>query len=211
VRRRVLTTFGFGEHSRFLGISLPTFARYAAQHGYDLFVPQAGFFSGRDEGRSASWLKIPLLHSLFGYGYDEVLWIDADVVIRRFDRDIFDNCTLAPLHMVVHETKDGSVPNCGVWFVRSSFGPYLPAVWRLNGFRRENGWWEQAAVLSILGADPDAESVRVPPGPLWASIPYEWNPHALDPRGIPQDCRFFHATMVHDRAAAMRRAIGHET
>lgn len=210
MRRRVLTTFGFGEHARFLGVSLPTFARYAAEHGYDLFVPQASFFEGRGEGRAASWLKIPLLRSLFSAGYEEVLWLDADAVVRRFDRDIFADCTNAPLHMVVHETEDGSVPNCGVWCVRSTFWPYLQSVWKQNGSRRDAGWWEQAAVISVLGGDPDAAKVSVPSGWLWGRLPYEWNPHALDPRGVPQDCRFFHATMVHDRALAMRRMIGHE-
>lgn len=206
--RRVLTSFGFGDHNVMLRITLPTFARYAATHGYDLFVPAAPP-DGCD--RPASWAKIPLLSALFERGYDEVLWIDADVVIRRFDRDIAEDCDEKPLHMVVHDTRDGMVPNCGVWHVKNSFAPYLEEVWNRDGSRRGGGWWEQAAVISLLGGDPDAEKVAVPPGPLWGELPYEWNPHAWDDRGIPADCRFFHATMLQDRAAAMRRALGDPT
>lgn len=205
--RRVLTSFGFGEHSRFLGISLPTFHRFAAAHGYDLFVPQEGFFE--DTSRPHSWWKVELLTRLIDAGYDELLWLDADVVIRRFDADIV--CDDKPLHMVVHETVDGSVPNCGVWFVRSSAKAFLSQVWSRAGSRRENGWWEQAAVIDCLGGDSNAEKVAVPDGPMWGQLPYEWNPHALDARGVPGDSRFFHATMLHDRAAAMRRAIGDPT
>lgn len=206
--RRVLTSFGFGDHARFLEISLPTLWRYANAHGYDLFVP-ASPPEGCD--RPASWAKIPLLSTLFARGYEEVLWIDADVVVRRFGRDIADDCTEKPFHMVVHETTDGSVPNCGVWFVRSSAAAILDQVWQRTGSRRDAGWWEQAAVISVLGGDPDAEKVSVPDGPLWGSLPYEWNPHVWDARGIPAASRFFHATMLHDRATAMRRAIGDPT
>lgn len=206
---RALATFGFGEHSAMLRIALPTFAKYAAAHGYDLFVPGGPPSVGAD--RPPAWWKIPLLSALFERGYDEVLWLDADVVVRRFDKDIAEDCDEKPLHMVVHETTDGYVPNCGVWFVRSGLLPYVKDIWESVGSRRAGAWWEQAAVISLLGGDPDAEKVFVPPGPLWGELPYEWNPHIWDARGIPSDCRFFHATMLQDRAAAMRRAIGDPT
>lgn len=209
--RRVLTTFGFGEHAGLLEISLPTFARYAARHGYDLFVPQEYFFRDETKARPYSWWKVPLLRTLLEGGYESVLWVDSDVVIRRHDKDIAEDCGEAPMHMVVHQTEDGSVPNCGVWFVRNSATQFLGEVWGRTGSRREDGWWEQAAVISALGGDADAEKVSVPEGPLWGQLPYEWNPHALDSRGITSDARFFHATMIHDRAIAMRRAIGDQS
>lgn len=205
---RVLTTFGFGPHAAFLHIAVPTFAKYASTHGYDLFVPArppVGF------DRPASWAKVLLVSSLLNRGYDEVLWIDSDVVVRRFDRDIADDCDEKPLHMVVHETSDGSVPNSGVWFVKRGAEEFLSHVWGRTGSRRESGWWEQAAIIDCLGGDSNAEKVSVPAGPLWGQLPYEWNPHAWDVRGIPNNARFFHATMLHDRAAAMRRAIGDPT
>lgn len=191
-----------------LRIAVPTFSDYASRHGYDLFVP-AKPPDGFD--RPASWAKVLLIRSLIDRGYEEVLWLDADVVIRRHDRDIADDCGPEPLHMVVHETEDGSVPNCGVWFVRSAAAEFLSQVWGRTGFRREGGWWEQCSVIACLGGDPDAEKVSVPPGPMWGQLPYEWNPHVLDSRGIKGNARFFHATMIKERAATMRRAIGDPT
>lgn len=205
--RRVLTSFGFGDHADLLAISAPTFQRYAARHGYDFFVPRESFFDDATKERPYSWWKIPLLQWFFERGYAEVLWIDSDVVIRRHDKDIAWDCTDAPFHMVVHQTGDGSVPNCGVWFVRREAEVFLSQVWSRSGSRRESGWWEQAAVIDFLGGDSGAPQVAVPPGPAWAELPYEWNPHPRDVRGVTRECRFFHATQISDRACAMRRML----
>lgn len=204
--RRVLASFGFGPHAELLQIAIPGFARYAAAHGYDLFIPQASFFSDEAKSRPASWMKIPLLKRLFGDGAESVLWLDADVVVKRFDKDISDDCGDHPLHMVVHRTNDGAVPNAGVMYMRSSFSPHLDSVWDRSGFARSGGWWEQAAVIDLLGGDPDATPVAVPAGPLWSELPYEWNPHVRDSRGVPAGCRFFHATSFPDRVSCMREA-----
>ena len=134
--------------------------------------------------------------------YDTVLWLDADVVIRRFDVDIARE-TSAPVGVVVHHTPDGAVPNSGVWLIRARAIDFVESLWWRNSFRRSECWWEQAALISALGGDPDATPTSTPPGPMWAELPYTWNPHIHDDRGIPQDCRFFHATQFPDRRAAM--------
>lgn len=204
--RRVLTTFGFGaDCERLMTLSVPTFARYADAHGYDLFVPCGSYFarwnSVLDE-RCASWLKVLAIRDLLE-SHDEVLWIDCDVVVLKFDKDISDDLTPAPLHMVVHRTEDGEVPNCGVWHVRKQAAETLESLWQHAGFRRSGGWWEQAALIHVLGGDPDATPTHTPPGPLWGELPYCWNPHIRDARRIPSDCRFFHATQFPDRFSAM--------
>lgn len=210
--RRVLTSFGFGPHAELLQIAAPGFARYAAAHDYDLFIPRSGFFGDKDRERPPSWWKLPLIHHLITQGYDAVLWIDADVVIRRFDKDIAEDCGDQPMHMVVHHTNDGAVPNCGVWYLRRDFLPVSARLWNRDGFRRSAGWWEQAAVIDFLGGDPDATPVSVPDGPLWGQLPYEWNPHVRDSRSLPAESRFFHATCFDDhRAAAMREVAAHAT
>lgn len=195
--KKALTTFAYGPQADLLEVSLPTFQRYALVHGYDLFVP-----AQRDLNRHHSWMKIPLICSLLNV-YDTVLWLDADVVVRRFDVDIESVTPPSPMHMVVHETPDGSVPNCGVWIVRKEAAEFLESLWPLTGFARSECWWEQAAVIAGLGGDPDATPTSTPGGSGWGQLPYEWNPHPHDRRGVPADCRFFHATMAPDRKAAM--------
>jgi hypothetical protein len=185
-----------------LDVSLPSFAKYASHNGYDLVVPAAKHFANM--ARPYSWGKVPLISALMRNGYDAVLWLDADVVIRKHDRDIIDDLPAdAPMGMVVHHTPDGAVPNCGVWLVRAAASELIDGLWHRDGFKRSSCWWEQAAAIAALGGDPDASSVLVPPGPMWSELPYEWNPHVKDGRGIPGDCRFFHATMFPDRKEAM--------
>lgn len=203
--KKVLTTFAFGPQSDLLDVSLPTFRRYASTHGYDLYVPAVTNFVAND--RPFSWLKIPTILALLRSGYDAVLWLDADVAVLRHDMDITCDAGVAPMAMAVHNTHDGAVPNCGVWLVRRAAEPLLRESWRRASYGRSACWWEQAGVISVLGGDPDATPVSVPPGPMWHELPYEWNPHISDPRGIPGDCRFFHATMYGDRRAAMESMI----
>ena len=206
---KCLATFGIGDDAAaLLRVALPTHLRYCEAHGYDLVVPQmpaVGRFP-KVWGRPASWFKVALIHGLLD-AYDVVLWLDADVAVLRHDTDILDEATDAPMHMVVHHTDDGAVPNCGVWLVRRQAQQFLDNLWDAPTFKKSEFWWEQAAAIHLLGGDPDAKPVVVPPGPLWAELPYEWNPHVQDPRGIPRAARFFHATMFDDRLAAMKEAI----
>jgi hypothetical protein len=115
------------------------------------------------------------------------------------------------MHMVVHHTPDGAVPNCGVWHVRRAAAGILESLWKHNSFVKSDCWWEQAALIHVLGGDPDATPTLTPPGPLWGELPYEWNPHIRDARGIPGDCRFFHATQFQDRFAAMMERADAQT
>ena len=207
---KCLTSFAFGQHEELLDIALPTFWRYAKAHDYDLYVPRHNAMQRfrQADGRCVSWLKVLVVRSLLD-SYDVVLWLDADVAILRHDRDILHDTTDKPMHMVVHRTPDGHVPNCGVLVVRKQARFFLDGLWEHDGFMRSAGWWEQAAVIHCLGGDPDSpHDVGVPAGPLWGELPYEWNPHGNDERGVPEDARFFHATMFPDRAAEMRRRVG---
>lgn len=202
---KVLTSFAFGDQSNLLDISIPTFRRYALAHNYHLYIPPPQpIFE-----RPWAWAKIPLVISLL-YSYDTVLWLDADVVVMDHTKDILDDCSDAPFNLVVHETDDGKVPNTGVFIANRSAIPILEKMWELNHFRKSDGWWEQAAFIAVAGGDPDAIPTETPPSEIWSSLPYEWNPHKNDIRGIPDNPRFFHATMFENRAEVMKIAVDHQ-
>jgi len=207
---RVIATYASGPATQWLEVSMPTFEEYASIHGYDLVLandvdrlPGSGWAASRHP----AWRKVPTIACLCRR-YDEVLWLDADVAIRRMDVDIATEAVGDRRHfLVVHNTSDGAVPNSGVWFLRGVDGDEIDALRDLASFTRSGCWWEQAALIKSLGGDPDATPVSVPASNKWSELPYHWNPHCHDPRGIPADCRFFHATMFHDRAAAMREML----
>lgn len=217
--KKVLVTFGDGPLAEALEISRPLMERYARRHGYGFVDATSRLasarerFSGSFNTRPSSWQKIPVCAGQFDYcGANVVLWIDADVVIVRGDVDIATQANPCRwMSMVVQRTPDGSVPSCGVMVLRSFCGHFPEDIWNAagpdgNGLVRSGCWWEQAAVIKALGGDPDPTPIVTPPeSDLWGELPYEWNPHPMDARGIPEDCRFFHATACTDRIGEMKK------
>jgi hypothetical protein len=218
-RTKILTTFGIGPAREALAISLPLMARYAQRHGYRLVVPSDAEVEKACAGRAPSWGKIEWLRQLCREGESTVLWLDADVVVCRHDVDIAgdDPQSLPFVSMTLQNTPDGAVPSCGVMLVNNDAKGYLRtsdsylSIWGEAGpdgmnAVRSSGWWEQAAMIRWLGGDPDQTPiVTPPPSNKWGELAYEWNPHPCDPRGIPDDLRFFHATATNDRFGDMRR------
>lgn len=207
--RKVITSFGIGNHRRFLSLSIPTFYLYAQNHQYDIFLPNESFFSENIKILPPSWWKIEIIQYLLEK-YEQVLWLDADVVICQFEHDISDSLDKnTDFGVVVHETNDGSVPNCGVWLLNRNCLNWLDSLKSFSNFRRSQCWWEQAALLHILGINPDDQKIILPetyPIP-WTKLDYIWNPHINDHRKIPPDTRFFHATCFSDRYSAMQSII----
>ena len=217
---KILTTFGTGPAREALAISLPLMARYAQRHGYRLVVPSDAEVKWLCRGRPASWGKIRWLRRLCCEAMGSlVLWLDADVVAVRQDKDIADERPAGRpfVSMTVQNTPDGAVPSCGVMLLDNDVDSLhwideaYENIWNACGpdgmnAVRSPGWWEQAAMLRWLGGDPDPTPiVTPPPSKKWGELAYEWNPHPYDPRGIPDDLRFFHATATNDRFGDMRR------
>ena len=207
--KKDITSFGIGEHRSLLSLSIPTFYLYAQNHGYDLFCPDTTFFSNKTQTMPPAWWKIDLIQYLFN-NYDQVLWIDADVIICRFEEDIANYVgSQYDFGVVVHETPDGQVPNSGVWFLNKTSLNWLYKLKDLNHFKRSEYWWEQAALLSLLGMNPDDKKLVLPNNcPIsWTQLDYAWNPHIHDHRKIPDDTKFFHTTCFPNRYYAMKNIL----
>lgn len=189
-----------------LEVSAPTHAKYAARHGYDYFLANADTVESQREGRHPSWAKIRLLAQ---FGHEFKLFLDADVAVVDYSKDILEDFPAGKkFGMVVHHTSDGAVPNCGVLACKGDISDEMKSIWVRDQLSRSSCWWEQAGMIDLLGGNPDATPVDVPEGPLWGELPYEWNPHVFDRRGLIPDLRFFHATQCQDRAGAMRAVRG---
>jgi len=204
--KKVLTSFGFGPHSAMLEVAMPTFTRYAQNHNYDLFIPTLNFFSESTKVRPCSWWKVELIQKLF-VNYDRILWIDSDAMVCRFEKDIFDDFSEeSHVGMVVHEVPIGKVPNCGIWLLDKKCMSWFPQLWQHDNLPRSDGWWEQDAMLHMLGIYSGTNNITLPEkfDIPWTQLDYLWNPHVHDHRGIPRDLRFFHATMIKDRVAVMK-------
>lgn len=207
--KKAIASFGTGYHSRLLALAAPTFYLYGHNHNYDIFMPNDNFFSSESKKLPYSWWKLDIIEYLLK-DYDQVLWLDADVIICKYDIDISSTLNNnLDFGVVVHETSDGLVPNCGVWLINKSALSWLPQIRLHKEFRRSSCWWEQAALIHMLGANPDGNPVVLPDvcNLKWGQLDYLWNPHINDSRKIPEDTKFFHATCFNDRYAVMKNIL----
>lgn len=174
-----------------LDIARPALERYAAAHRMDLHTPD---IPDRFP-RPASWFKVQLVDQLLWDGYETVVWVDADTLFVRFDRSIVD---LSPrghsLWMVKHriEGRDYLLPNCGVLVAHRDprLTAFLAEVWRQEQWVT-HPWWEQAAILSLLGWNVEQPGGLASPGlstdwsDLVGFLGVEWNSMRYDPHPDP--------------------------
>jgi len=201
---KAIVTFGIGTHAELLNIARPSFKAFATRHGYDYFEAEKV-----GHQRPAPWYKVQCLLDLLKI-FDIAVFIGCDLVIVDGREDI-------PLgnwdwwqELVAHNTKCGRVPNDDMWVCGKRMIPWLEKVWKLTKYIN-HGWWEQAALLDVMGYD----HLAVEQFPIvrrdkdnelckhtrW--LPNEWNVHVWDiPQ--PEHPRIQHATMWPDRAAIMR-------
>jgi hypothetical protein len=149
---KVLLT-GAGARMRpLLELALPTFERFAGAQGYRLHV--AGLDDGdgsREARRQARWAKVALLRDVVRDGAS-ALWLDADALVCRFDRDIVDDLPADRFQGLVLERFATRVnPNTGVWLLRAGgrSAAFLDAVADIGLL--EHAWTDQAAVCRALG------------------------------------------------------------
>jgi hypothetical protein len=200
--QKAIASLGTGSHEWLLRLAARSFRRFADRHGYDLHLHTRAV----DGTRPAPWSKILILRELLER-YPTVVWLDSDLVVvdTREDLPNFDGM----MALVEHETKEGLMPNSGVWVLRSTdeTREFLDAVWAQDDLI-EHKWWENAAICRLLGYRLD------PPGPARRT---HWRERTtlLDPRwnsipDAPADCpriRHYPGYSVKVRAAFMLRDL----
>ncbi len=215
---KALCSIGSGPHADLLAVSRPTFAAYAERHGYELVTSTATV-----AGRPPAWAKVPMLREAVD-AYELVLWIDADAVIVDGRDDVADLAD-RELALVRHRNGDVEVPNTGVMVLRGgAFArELLDRMWAAKRYV-DHPWWENAALLDLLGYDlPSALEPRWrrlgrPARPLRHArpsrfldgtrfLPLEWNSGYLDRAERP---RIVHClgVPVEQRLRDMRAALG---
>lgn len=197
---RALISFGIGPHAELLEIAKPSFEAFAERHGYEIVIPQ-----GVSGDRPISWLKIPILIESLK-SYEEILWVDADMVIVDPSEDV----PVPPGYwqgLARHHTTEGEIPNCGLWFLRQPMLPVLEMIWGMTDYI-SHGWWEQSAMLTLLGYDPFERPVYLhEPTELYEKTYFlnsGWNLHLRDRVHFDRH-RVRHATMYENKATLMRQ------
>jgi len=205
--RKAVCTIAHGPHRELLQIARPTLEKYADGNGYELVAIEHRLAPDRPP----SWGKVLLLHELVQQ-YDLVLWVDADALFVDPTRDVADE--IQPfrfLHLVEHRIGDERVYNCGVMVLRGGAlsRRFLEAVWNQHDLVHHE-WWENAAVLRLLGfrLDHPIRPERVSP---WLAgvgrLDRAWNSIPDCPAPAPVIAHF--PAMTHEaRVDAMREIAG---
>lgn len=179
--RKVLCSAATGAFESLFELSGPPLVHYARKHGWELVV------SHQDTacGRPAAWGKLPVLLAALE-SYELVAWVDADALVVDCARDLADE--LRPgkhLYLVEHAHPSGvTTANSGVMMLRASRWSrrLLKRAWACEDLI-DHVWWENAAIMRLLGYDVGAHSARRgdDPRPLarvrfldvaWNSIPH---------------------------------------
>lgn len=177
-----------GGHVKLLDLAEPTFEKYARQWGWDYHRGEIG------GDRPASWSKLDVIRALMA-DYETVVWVDADAMFVRYDRDILrDTDPARPLWMAMHRVRGlaNALPNAGVLVAYKTprLLEFFDEVYDQEQFI-DHPWWEQAAMLHLLGYRIDPPGGYATPGigtewsPLVGFFGTEWNSMPHDPHPNP--------------------------
>jgi hypothetical protein len=122
-------------------LTVPEMRRYAERHGLAFSFTQ--FTAG---ARAPAWSKITAIKEALLRGSDPVIWIDADALIVRPERDIRDSTDPGKDILV------GPRFNTGILLIRNTPWSlwFLDKVWD-NQLVPEHGTWDNAAFVYMLG------------------------------------------------------------
>lgn len=142
---QIVTGWEGDDYGEIAAVTVPLLRQYASRHGHGVTV--CAF--GGSARRSTHWKKLTAI-AVALERHEEVLWIDADVVVTPTAPDIFaevpPECRQA---LVVHHSYEGEIPNTGVWVVKRTMLGELVAC-AMADHLAEHRWRDQAAVMDAM-------------------------------------------------------------
>lgn len=155
--RRAICSLALGMHSHLQAVASPTLVAYAKRWKWDVVLSSENLANDRPP----AWAKVRLMQQLLDE-YEMILWIDSDALIVELDRDIMAELpqTNSDIYLVEHAQaapENAVVPNSGVLLLRRSpyTADFLKRMWDMTEFIEHN-WWENAALLAMLGHSLEA-------------------------------------------------------
>lgn len=149
------------KHIELLRIMAPTVTYYAMKYQMDSLVLPLD--EPLDPTRPPAWDKVILIRHALSL-YETVMWIDADAIICDPTRNIREALdSNYSMHLVAHDYEGKVTVNTGVWICRRDERvlELLDAVWNHTAYI-QHPWWEQAALMDLIGYDVASWTFRVP-------------------------------------------------
>ena len=153
-----LLTFATGKYNSLLKLSSPLMKIYAELWGFSYFELKESL----DLKRPISWSKLLAIENLL-QKYEVVIYLDVDVMILKMDENILEDFDKRyDFAWRVSSISGKLSPNAGVMLFRSSVATksLLRCAYEQTDLIYD-GWWEQAALIRVLGySDPRPSSVE---------------------------------------------------
>lgn len=143
--------------------------------------------------RPHSWFKLVAIAKHLS-AFDEVLWLDADVLALKGAPSIFSAVPPRFDHAAVRLVSPDGRPhlNMGVWLLRRSMLPWLLEA-AMQDDLVADPWWEQAAINRIVAG---------PYPPTTCELDQKWNAWSGNKQLVPSPC-FAHACGSADKLAEL--------
>jgi lipopolysaccharide biosynthesis glycosyltransferase len=196
----LLTGYSGKEYRIMSYYTMPLIEKYAKQHNAEF-----GCMNLYDPNVPPAWMKvINIINAL--EKYEKVLWLDCDIVIRKFEENIFDELNDMYIQALVEHYVDvGDVPNSGVWLVNRGMLPILKYMWDTKQIYLNHLWWEQSSLLNQMGYSiiqfNSHITKKIKPSPVTDVTKFldsKWNHHPGDSKKV-DDPNFMHITMYEKR------------
>lgn len=153
-----LLTFATGKYNSLLKLSAPLMKIYAELWGFSYFELKESL----DLKRPISWSKLLAIENLL-HEYEVVIYLDVDVMILKMDENILEDFDKRyDFAWRVASIAGKLSPNAGVMLFRSSVATksLLRSAYEQTDLIYD-GWWEQAALIRVLGySDPRSSSIK---------------------------------------------------
>lgn len=184
--RKALCSLGAGAHAELLDVSSETFRLYAERYGYDLVLHHDVL----ESTRHPAWSKVCVILDALSR-YELVFWVDADAAIVDASRDVADELARRSLlGLVAHQYEGQQIPNCGVMVVRNDRRTrrLFEEIWEQTDLL-DHKWWENAAMLRLLGYELEPSVRLVAPTRMNKRVQFldaGWNSVLVDPAPHPR-------------------------
>lgn len=188
-RNMVICSLANGEHYQaMLDIMSKPVNYYAHKYGMDTMMLKLRERFAPD--RPEAWDKVALLKHLLNF-YETVMWVDSDTLIVNPDADIREEFKVdCVMQLVTHLYAPNFYPNTGVWAVHRHKRAIelLEAIWAQEDLVHDI-WWEQAALMRLLGYanphNPNSYSGPTEFASLICPLSLKWNAQlAIDPLAV---------------------------
>ena len=148
--KKCLFTIATGDFKEILEVASPTHEYFAELFGYEYKVFDEKDLERVGAGGIWNW-RMKIVQSLSD-DYEEIFYIDADTLFRRFVRDPFGEMYANSFQGLVLEHKDYRFnPNFGVWLVRSNRESAEFIQGCLDNGLETSRWDDQTVVCKMLG------------------------------------------------------------